>query len=169
MTIIKSITAIIVLSFSLNAFNPIILAEESSKESAANNTAFNVVQELFAAMSALDYQKMRDVVTKDFQLLENGEPWDIERLIEAIKPDTETYVRRNYFKPIKEVKKDGLVWVSYWNKATFKSVKNENTAVWLESAVMVEEDGQWKMQMMHSTYLEEKKRPKDIQYVEYIQ
>ena len=137
--------------------------------SAKDDSAFNAVQELFAAISAFDYPKMRNVVTKDFQLLENGELWNIEKLISAIKPGEEPYLRRNYFKLVKEVKKDGLVWVSYWNKATYKSAKNTNVAVWLESAVMIKVNGRWKVQMMHSTYLQEDKRSKDIQFTEYVE
>ncbi len=163
MNIIKFFIITIVLSFSF-----VLKAE--------NSQPFNAVQNLFAAMSAFDFQRMRDVVTDDFQLLEHGEDWSIERLIKAIDPKGNPYVRKNYFKIIREVPKDGVVWVSYWNKATFQSGKKSedksaqkiNVAIWLESAVMVKENNVWKLQMLHSTKINNDKLPKDVVFEEYV-
>jgi hypothetical protein len=44
-----------------------------------------------------------------------------------------------------------MAWVSYWNKATFNNGQEESVVAWLESAVMIKVDSEWKIQMLHST------------------
>ncbi len=97
---------------------------------------FNTVQNLFSAMSAFDYKKMRVVSTTDFQLLEDGEVWTIDDLIHAIKPNGKTYKRRNYFCVVKSVIRDDTAWISYWNKASFSAADKTSEVAWLESAVL---------------------------------
>ena len=87
-------------------------------------TPLDAVRNLFAAISAFDYGRMRSTVTTDFQLLEDGEVWDIETLIAAIRPGEGSYIRRNYFSPIRTEGNNEVVWISYWNRATFL-VQNE--------------------------------------------
>ncbi|WP_170246286.1 nuclear transport factor 2 family protein [Colwellia hornerae] len=137
-----------------------------SFSSLGNEAVFRPVEALFSAMSAVDHLKMRAVVTDDFQLLEAGEDWNIEDLIQVVKPSK--YKRRNYFGVIKTRVYGDIAWVSYWNKATFNNGKKESTVAWLESAVMVKVAGQWKMQMLHSTKIKAKDIPKSILLSEYV-
>jgi len=130
---------------------------------------FKVVQDFFAATSAHDYQAIRESVTTDFQLLEIDEIWTMDYLIKLMKKSNKTVKRRNFFKPIKQVKKDKMLWLSYWNKAEFSFKEQPSRAVyWLESVVMVKENNQWLIQMLHSSRVKSEKLPKDIQFKEYI-
>lgn len=143
----------------------------ASDSHASESTAFNAVQNLFAAMSSHNYQKMRGVGTDDFQLLEQGEVWDMEDLINAIKPMKDNGQRRNYFKVIKTVTKDDFVWVSYWNRAdiTWTDGRPQASWKWLESAFMVKENNVWKLQLLHSTGSGSAQGfPKDEDLKEYI-
>ncbi|MFN3193780.1 MAG: nuclear transport factor 2 family protein [Aureliella sp.] len=143
--------------FSLNEY---VLAED--------HPALQPVKELFAAMSEHDGNAMKGTATKDFQLLEHGEDWSMQTLIDAVQPKGNPYVRRNYFCQIRAEQKGDMAWVSYWNKAMILRDGKSRTIVWLESAVMVKEQNRWKVQMLHSTRVDPDKHPQDIQWVEHV-
>lgn len=130
---------------------------------------FDAVKDLFASMSEFDYAAMRSIVTEDFQLLEVGEVWDIETLIEAIAPGEVPYERRNYFSLIRAELIDDAAWVSYWNRATFETPDSDSERAWLESAVLVRSDGEWKIQMLHSTRIDAGDLPDDVELREHVQ
>ena len=141
-----------------------------SNASAQENDAFNAVQKLFAAMSAYDYDGMFEAGTDDFQLLEDGEVWDMQMLADAVRGGEGKVARRNFFAVIKTVTTDDNIWISYWNKAIFSVQDEEDVSVaWLESVVVVFEDGKWKVEMMHSTNTRDVSRiPDNVVLEEYI-
>ena len=118
-------------------------------------------------MSAFDGEAMKATSTKDFQLLEHGEDWTMQMLIDAIMPKGKPYVRKNYFQQIRAVENGNSVWISYWNKAEFSGENGRGEVVWLESAVMIKEKGEWKIEMLHSTRLDKERHPKNVEWVEY--
>ena len=152
------------------------LANKCQHQNDANGP-FRPVQELFAAVSAFDHDRMRAAATGDFQLLEVGEDWTMDDFIHVVKP--EPSLRRNYFNVIKTNINENFAWISYWNKATFtktdkKSASNSKKSnnkvqqvAWLESAVVVKTATGWKLQMMHSTRIKAKDLPKDLELCEY--
>lgn len=141
----------------------------STSVQSSEATPFDAVRSLFAAMSAFDYAKMQSTVTDDFQLLEAGEVWDIETLIGAIKPGEGAYLRRNFFSLIHTENNDNVVWVSYWNRATFAVQDKVSEQVWLESVVLLKDRGEWKIQLMHSTPVPGDRVPASIEFVEHIE
>lgn len=134
---------------------------------AADHPALQPVKELFAAMSRHDGKAMQETATEDFQLLEHGEDWTMQKLIEAVQPKGKPYTRRNFFSQIRAREMGDVAWISYWNKAEIRSESGTRTVVWLESAVMIKADENWKIQLMHSTRLEPKDYPKDVPWIEY--
>lgn len=134
---------------------------------AADHPAFQPVKELFAAMSKHDGKAMQETSTEDFQLLEHGEDWTMQELVDAVQPKGKPYVRKNFFHQIRAHQKGDVVWVSYWNKAEITRDGGLRTVVWLESAVVVKEDEHWKVQLLHSTRLEPDKQPKGIEWVQF--
>ena len=139
-----------------------------STSQSIEDSPFKAVQNLFAAIAAFDHSRMEAVVTDDFQLLEAGEVWDIDTLIKAIGPNENLYERRNYFSLIRMVSRNETVWISYWNKATFTMSDEIVENAWLESVVLVEDEGSWKMQLMHSTKVSLESVPMDVAFEEYI-
>ena len=135
----------------------------------SETTPFDAVRNLFGAMSAFDYVRMRSTVTDDFQLLEDGEVWDIETLVAAIRPGEGSYLRRNFFSPIRVETNNEVVWVSYWNRATFATQDELRERVWLESVVLIEDQGAWKIQLMHSTLIPGERVPTNVDFVEHIE
>ncbi len=134
---------------------------------ADDHPAFQPVKELFAAMSRHDGKAMRETATKDFQLLEHGEDWSMQKLVDAVQPKGKPYERKNFFKQIRARQKGDVAWVSYWNKAEIRREGKLRTVVWLESAVVVKERDRWKVQLMHSTRLDANKHPSKIKWVPF--
>ncbi len=136
---------------------------------AQENRPFSAVENLFAAMSAYDYDAMFAAGTDDFQLLEHGEVWDMRQLADAIRGAEGVVERRNFYSIIKEVDNGSSVWISYWNRADFRSPDGGGSAAWLESVVVVEQDGKWVLQMMHSTGLDGAENlPEGLEMEEYV-
>ena len=133
-----------------------------STAAVADHPAFDPVKELFAAMSKHDGKAMQDTSTADFQLLEHGEVWTMQKLVTAVQPKGKPYERKNFFKQIRARQKDDAAWVSYWNKAEIRRAGETRTIVWLESAFVIKVDGHWKIQMLHSTRLDPDKQPSEI-------
>lgn len=131
---------------------------------AADHPALEPVKALFAAMSKQDGKAMQDTSTRDFQLLEHGEEWTMQKLIAVVQANGQPRERKNFFKQIRARQSGDLAWVSYWNKAEIRRLKELRTIVWLESAVMAKVDGEWKIQMLHSTRVEPDKHPKNIKW-----
>ena len=131
---------------------------------AADHPAFEPVKELFAAMSRQDGKAMQETSTEDFQLLEHGEDWTMQKLVAVVKANGKPHQRKNFFKQIRARQTGDLAWVSYWNKAEIQRATELRVIVWLESAVMVKVDGKWKIQMLHSTRVDPERQPKNIKW-----
>ena len=134
---------------------------------AEDHPAFQPVKELFAAMSMHDGKAMKETATDDFQLLEHGEDWTMQRLIDAVQPKGKPYERSNFFNQIRARQVGDVAWVSYWNKAEIRREGQLRTVVWLESAVMVRENERWKIQLLHSTRLDPENYPENIRWVQH--
>ncbi|USD23234.1 nuclear transport factor 2 family protein [Microbulbifer variabilis] len=125
--------------------------------------AFNTIDKLFAAMSNFDHQAMRNTVTDSFILLEHGEIWTIEDLVNVVKPAG--YTRTNYFSIINYEQQGELLTVNYWNKANFTQKNKSEDVIWLESAVLAKVDGNWLLRQMHSTRLPAGKTPDKVTFI----
>jgi ketosteroid isomerase-like protein len=134
---------------------------------ATGNEPFAVVQHLFAAMSAQDVPRMHSTMTDDFHLLEVGEVWNRDKLSSVIAGLDPAMVRRNWFSPIRTEIRSDTAWVSYWNRATYHTSKGRTSRAWLESAILVRDSGQWKIQMLHSTRIEGDEIPEGVNMVEF--
>jgi len=126
---------------------------------------FRPVQHFFAAASAGDFNRLRNVVTDDYELLEVGELWDLEKLISVIPEGGMD--RRNFFSRISTRIEGNMAWVSYWNHAIINRDGATIERAWLESAVMVKTASGWKMQMLHSTRIKPEDFPAGVEFEEY--
>ncbi len=99
--------------------------------------------------------------TEDFLLLENGMVWNndsIGNYCEKAKMQAVLPLRENSFDFI-EIKVEGdMAWIAYQNYAKF-SVEGEDRgkAHWLESASAIRTKDGWKLQLLHSTWVNDKK------------
>lgn len=127
--------------------------EKTTSQTAAEQT----VVKFFDALSSFDYDKMR-FYTKDVEFVEYGEIWNLEVLIGRIKPMNGVSVKRiNTLKFIKTEVKENTAWIIYYNTADFERDGKKSQVNWLESVVLVKDEGRWKMTVLHSTLLRDKK------------
>ncbi len=139
-----------------------------SPSSALAAEAFETVQDLFAAIASYDYDGMRAAVTDDFQLLEAGELWTIDTLVEQISEYEGKLTRRNYFSLIRSEEKGDLAWVSYWSMARYQTADQQANRMWIESAVLERTESGWKIRMLHSTAIPRDKAPDGVNFTEYV-
>lgn len=117
-----------------------------------------VVVRFFEGLSERKLEKMQECTTPDFTILEHGVIWNIDTLVAfASRPVPAGFKRINTFDFFQtEVRKD-MAFVSYRNKADISKPGEQRTVQWLESAVFVKEGKSWKMKMLHSTRLPQKR------------
>lgn len=127
-----------------------------SNETQIKDLIIDSFQDIF---SDLEPETLTNYYTEDFLLLENGEVWDneiIANYMKQAKMRESRPERINSFVFI-EIKIEGkMAWVAYHNKATFKAGdKVVGEMNWLESATAILTEEGWKLQMLHSTVVEQ--------------
>jgi hypothetical protein len=106
----------------------------------------------FNGLSLIDADSLRHYSTADFELLEDGEVWNMDTLIKRIMPRKGSNVKRfNSFTFITTSIDKNRAWVSYHNTADFTLADKQRQLKWLESAVLVKSKGRWRIQLLHST------------------
>ena len=111
-----------------------------------------VINGFFNGLSLLNADTLKYYATSDFELLEDGEVWNMDTLInKAFSRKDLKIIRVNKFGFITTEQKGNSAWVSYWNTAEFTLGDRSRVVKWLESAVLVKEKGKWKIRMLHST------------------
>lgn len=108
----------------------------------------------FNGLSLLNTDTLKYYATNDFQLLEDGEVWNMDTLISKMQPMKGRNITRvNQFNFVKHSFNGKTAWASYYNTAEFAMGENRQKVQWLESVVLENSSGRWKIQMMHSTKL----------------
>jgi ketosteroid isomerase-like protein len=108
----------------------------------------------FNGMSLTNADTLKNYSTTDFHLLEDGQVWNMDTLLNKVIQGKNPNVKRtNSFEFIKTEQKGKTAWVSYNNTAEFKNGERRRVVRWLESAVLKKAKGGWKIQMLHSTRL----------------
>lgn len=109
---------------------------------------------LFDGMSAMNNDAIKAELSTDFTLLENGKVWNTDSLTTAINKGKGMDIKRvNKFEFLKTEQAGNTAWVSYYNTAELEFKGRQITVRWLESAVLVKEQGKWKIKLLHSTEL----------------
>ena len=125
-------------------------------EAQLKNLIINSFQDIF---SNLDPESIGKYYTEDFLLLENGEVWDNEIITDYMnraKANGTQPERINSFDFIEIKVRDEMAWMAYHNNAVFKMAgKVEGEMNWLESATAIKTKEGWRLQMLHSTVVEE--------------
>ncbi|MEM6583605.1 MAG: hypothetical protein AAF699_20165 [Pseudomonadota bacterium] len=134
-------------------------------EHTASTEPFQTVKRFFELLSVRDISGVEDITTNEFVLLEHGQAWNRERLIQAIQGD---YQRRNFFSMHREHTENKAAWVAYWNRAVLSHANGDSqNYYWLESALLQHSDGRWRLSLLHSTRITSEQLPNNIQLIEY--
>jgi ketosteroid isomerase-like protein len=120
----------------------------------------NLIQDSFDSLfSAFNEDLILEYYTEDFLLLEQGEIWDIEFIrnyFKKAKTNTPIPIRTNRFEFITTKVEGNRAWVAYQNYASISRPDQEPTNLhWLESATAVRTAKGWRLDMLHSTRVEE--------------
>ena len=92
--------------------------------------------------------------TIDFLLLEDGDVWNMDTLANKLSPfKAVSFSRTNHLDFIRTQVKGNIAWVAYSNSADMVINGQKMNVQWLESAVLVKEGNEWKIQLLHSTPL----------------
>lgn len=152
MNLIKPLSFLLISLF-LCSCNTTTAPQETDEE--AFTAVESVVQDLFDDVWAgYDENAVTKYQTDDFLLLEHGEVWNNDTIINWCK-EAQTrnsgYERINNFKRIEAKRNGNKVWLAYHNYGTFKKDTIQFERGWLESVVAVKLDTIWKLELMHST------------------
>ena len=108
----------------------------------------------FNGLSLINTDTLKYYTTEDFHLLEGGQVWTLDTLINKIAVRKNTgFQRINKLEFIRTEQSGESAWVSYNNTADITVGEKQTVVRWLESAVLVKRNGRWRIQMLHSTKL----------------
>lgn len=150
----KKIVFLILFFYGFQIFSPVL-----AKPAPQQDQAKQVIVDFFQAMADLNFSKLRSYCQPGFELLEHGEVWSIDVLENKLKPNVGTGMHReNKFEFIQVKVQGKTAWVSYWNQAHITRTNQPDRHVkWLESAVLVKTSQGWKISLLHSTVVPQKK------------
>ena len=132
----------------------IVISSAELRAQKEKNTIEASIAGFFNGLSLTNSDTLKYYSTSDFQLLEDGQVWNLDTLISKLMPRKNSNIQRiNRFEFIKIEKNKNTAWVSYNNSAEFRLGEKQQTIRWLESAVLIRDRGRWKIQMLHSTKL----------------
>ncbi|WP_367390682.1 DUF4440 domain-containing protein [Lewinella sp. LCG006] len=128
--------------------------DEISPEQAIQQLVIDAFDQVW---SALDTNSLARLHTDDFLLLEHGEVWTNDSIINYQRRAMtgmleQGYQRTNRMEFLTTEGSGNLAWTTYHNYGTW-TVGQDTTgqAHWLESAVAVKTAEGWKLKMLHST------------------
>ena len=116
----------------------------------------NVIIQLFDGIAQLDVAKIAKQTTPDLMLLENGAIWNNDTLVKRItwsKNNYKSFNRVNRIDFIRTEIRGNTAWTSFYNQADIRMDSTARSVRWLESAVLIKEKNEWKVQQFHSTVL----------------
>ena len=137
-------------------FLTIIFCFQVSKAQPENDkqSVNETIVKFFEGFSNRDINTIKKYSTHDFLLLEDAMNWNIDTIakrFEQLKASGINFIRVNSFDFIRTEIKDNTAWVAYYNTANISRADKKVTIKWLESAVLVRQGKEWRIQMMHST------------------
>ncbi|RZJ79180.1 MAG: nuclear transport factor 2 family protein [Flavobacterium sp.] len=133
------------------------IGTNAQTKTSAQKAVEQTIVKFFDAMSAYDFDKMRSCCTADMKLVEYGEVWSMDKLVNSMKPYANRgEIRINTLDFLTTTVNENAASVIYNNTADFENNGKKERVNWLESVTLVKEKGVWKMQLLHSTVLKEK-------------
>lgn len=111
-----------------------------------------VIVKVFDAISNRDQEKLKSLCTEDLIVIEDAALWNIDSLTTFMKkPVPADYKRVNTFRIISNITGDSISCISYENTAQISGKGNRYEIVWMESAVLILQNGKWHLKNLHST------------------
>jgi Domain of unknown function (DUF4440) len=127
---------------------PLFAAERSSEES----KVIDAMRTMYIAATNDDLAKFHAVAAPDFYAFDGGKRFTGDSLMELIKSlhaAGKVYVWR-VTEPEVHIDSD-VAWITYSNQGSIQDSSGTKSVTWLESAVLREEKGVWRIHFFHST------------------
>ena len=115
------------------------------------------VRMMFDALVTDDLDLFRSVTSPDFYAFDGGQRFDGDELLELIKDlhaSGKVYVWEITEPNVRVV--GDTAWITYVNRGSVSDATGKQERSWLESAVLLNQDGTWRIQFFHSTRVESK-------------
>lgn len=122
------------------------------------STPQQAITYFFEGLSELSDGNMRAYLSQDFLLLEDGEVWNADSLtVNMARMKGRDFKRINSFRFILTEVEGNQATVAYYNHADITVNGKLFPVDWLESAQLAKEESGWKIKLMHSTRIKQKK------------
>lgn len=144
----------VLLVFSVALAGPRFTQAQPAESAQAETQAVkDTIRSFFDALSAFDFQSVRDLATEDFTAIENGTVLTLEEFIGAgqkleAKGASLTY---DEFSDVEVTVEGTAAWVIHKNRGVMEAGDRRQEIDWTESFVLRKEAGGWKVAMLHST------------------
>jgi ketosteroid isomerase-like protein len=112
---------------------------------------------MFDALSGRDSVSLKLYCADDITLYEYGQVWNIDTLItKGIVLNTASDFKRvNGFDFINTTVTKKTAWVSYRLRSEITSHGKQRIVQWLETVVLVKQQGDWKIKVLHSSLIKQ--------------
>jgi ketosteroid isomerase-like protein len=135
-------------------FVTILLANAQEKLTDKEKLVQKAVIDMFQALADRDIVKLKSNCTEDILLLENGAIWNLDTLVQKVSQNTAADFKRINTIEFIDTKISGkIAWTTYNNKAEITRNGKNSIVKWLETVILIKEDGSWKIKNLHSTLL----------------
>ena len=149
----RSHSAVILLAILMLTSMKASRAQDKSKPfSAEQLQVVNTVKTIFAAAEADDLAKFHSVTVPGFYIFDNGKRFDGDEIMELIKKLQAAGTRYEWNVTDPDVHVNGNnAWIAYVNRGSITNATGKQDQQWLESAVLQQQSGVWKILFMQST------------------
>jgi ketosteroid isomerase-like protein len=150
----KYLTFFSIIAMLVTLILPGVAAEEPRPATADQARVLVTMRSMFAALAAEDIPKLRAIIAPDFYAFEAGGRITGDALIDLMKKAHAAGKIYVWTVNEPEVHIDGgMAWITYLNRGSIKDSSETKNVSWLESAILGKEEGNWRIQFLHSTRL----------------
>lgn len=128
----------------------------AQKHSSDEEKIHKVLNGFFEGFSELNIDKVKPYCASNFVLLEDGSVWNIDTLATKFiktRDNVRDFRRVNSISLLDTKTNKNMAWTYYNNQATIQHNGKAITVNWLESAVLNKVDNDWKIVLLHSTFV----------------
>jgi hypothetical protein len=112
----------------------------------------HALDRFFAAISRFDYRALRAAGTSDYVLIEDGLVWTMDSLVSTVQDLQKGGLTIAYtLEDFRPTIAGPAAWATYRNRGILSGPKGADTLRWVESVVVRNEGGVWKLALLHST------------------
>jgi hypothetical protein len=110
-----------------------------------------VTDSFFRAIERFDYPALRRAVTPDFELVEDTLRLGIDQFVEIVRSFEGKATIRYRFDAFNTRAAASTAWTTYRNRGTMTAQGQQTEFEWLETAVVLQRGGTWRLDRLQST------------------